>query len=77
MSLKKIEEYETRVSTKYFDVAGIGMNLGDLRAIVAACEGLDDSADIHVSGLTKTSEDGQYWLDKMRVRMLRNVDDPA
>lgn len=73
MSLKKVEEYETRVSTKYFNVAGPSMNLGDLRAIAAACEGLEGSADIHVSGLTKTSEDGQYWLDKMRVRMERTA----
>ncbi|WP_109527186.1 MULTISPECIES: hypothetical protein [Nocardia] len=69
--IAKTESYETRVSTKYFDVKAIGMTLGDLRGIIVACEGMADEADIHVYGLSKSSEDGRYGFGKMRVRAER------
>ena len=69
--IAKTESYETRFSTKYFDVKAIGMTLGDLRGIVVACEGMADEADIQAYDLTKSSESGRYWFGKMRVQSER------
>lgn len=67
MSIRE-EAYETRVSEKWF-TATSDMNLGDLRAVVAACEGMPDKADVEVGKLTTTADRERVCFSKLRVRM--------
>ncbi|WP_157119779.1 hypothetical protein [Nocardia xishanensis] len=64
----RVEAYETRVSEKWFSASGAAMKLGDLRAVVAACEGMPDEAKVEAGGLDATPDRERVWFKTLRIR---------
>ncbi|MEV4127061.1 hypothetical protein [Nocardia sp. NPDC049707] len=63
----RTEAYETRVSEKWF-IAVSDLRLGDLRAVISACEGMPDGAFVEVGKLTASPDRERVSFGKVLVR---------